>query len=159
VVGAAEDTSELAFQVTGTAFYDCGDLVTPVPLDLTDVGIFTVEASHVLGDLDGDGVVTNADADLALEIAVGNLIPTPEQEAAGDINGDGRINSADAALILRIAAGMPLAPTAAEALSMEVAQPSAVTLSAPDDASVPERGSGWVAVSISDATNLAGADI
>jgi hypothetical protein len=112
VVGSSGDTSDLEFQVTGTYFYDCGDLVNPVPLDLTDVGVFTVQSGYILGDLNGDGVVNVADATLALQIAVGNIIPTPEQEAAGDMNGDERINSADAALIMRLAAGLPLFPSA-----------------------------------------------
>jgi hypothetical protein len=88
VVGSSGDTSELEFQVAGTFFYDCDDLFNPVPLDLNDVGTFTVQAAYILGDLNGDGTVNTADAVLALQIAVGNILPTPEQMAAGDVNGD-----------------------------------------------------------------------
>jgi len=159
VVGDDDDTSELAFQVTGTTFYDCRDLVNDVPLDLSDVGVFTVQAAYILGDLNGDGVVNSADAALALEIAVGNVIPTPEQEAAGDMNGDGRINSADAALIMRLAAGLPTTPTVAQVMSIAMTQSTVVSVSVPGDAALPEGGTTWVAVSISDATHLTGADI
>jgi len=159
VAGSSGDTSDLEFQVTGTFFYDCGDLVNPVPLDLTDVGVFTVQSGYILGDLNGDGVVSLADATLALEIAVGNVIPTPEQEAAGDLNGDGRINSADAVLIMRLAAGLPLFPTAAQLNALSLARADAVSISAPTDATLPKGSSVWVALSIDDAANLAGADI
>jgi hypothetical protein len=147
VAGSSGDTSDLEFQVTGTFFYDCGDLVNPVPLDLTDVGIFTVQAGFILGDLNGDGDVTHADAALALQIAVGNIIPTPEQEAAGDMNGDGRINSADAALIMRLAAGLPLFPTAAQLNALSLIQADAVSISAPTAATLPEGGSTWNSMS------------
>jgi hypothetical protein len=104
-------------------------------------------------------VVNSADADLALEIAVGNVIPTAEQMAAGDINGDRRINSADAALIMRLAAGLPLVPTTAQMRALSAARAAAVTVSAPADATVPQGGSAWVPLDISDAANLATTDI
>ncbi len=44
---------QLEFQVAGTTFYDCDDLVNPVSLDLTDVGVFTVQGDDVRGDLTG----------------------------------------------------------------------------------------------------------
>lgn len=96
---------------------------------------------------------------VALQIAVGNVTPTPEQEAAGEVNGDGRINSANAALIMRLAAGLPLVATAAQMRALTAVQAAAVSISAPTDATAPQGGSARVPVSIDDAANLASADI
>jgi hypothetical protein len=156
VHGEQGDTSNLEFLVSGTAFYDCSDLINPVPLDLWDVALFTVQAGYTTGDLDGNGLVTQADASLALEIAVGNLIPTPEQASAGDVNGDGRINAADAALIMRLAAGLPPVPDTRR-LSAAL-QADSVTLSLSGQSSLPQGGSSWIPIQIDDATLLAGAD-
>lgn len=64
---------------------------------------------RVMGDLDGDGVVTSADARLALRAAVGLELLTDEQKKAADMDGDGEITSADARLILRKAVGLEVA--------------------------------------------------
>jgi hypothetical protein len=57
--------------------------------------------SEVCGDLNGDGVVTPADAAIALGIAVGSC---PFDDAA-DVSGDGKVTSLDALIILQAAAG------------------------------------------------------
>lgn len=157
VIGSSGEISRLAFNVTGTVMYD--NDVNPVPLDLSDEGVFTVQDRYMLGDLNGDGKVTEADADLALEIAVGNVVPAPEQEAAGDVNGDGRINSADAVLIMRLASGLPLVPAGDQMGILATERVAAVSVSAPVTATAPQGGSVWVPLSIDDATDLAGADI
>ncbi len=54
-----------------------------------------------IGDLNGDGKITAADARLALRIAAKLDAGTPEQMTAADMNGDGKVNAADARLILR----------------------------------------------------------
>lgn len=64
---------------------------------------------RVMGDLDGDGKVTAADARLALRAAVGLEILTDEQKKAADINKDGKITAADARLVLRKAVGLDVA--------------------------------------------------
>ena len=158
VVGETGETSELAFEVLGTDFYDCDDLTKSVLLDLDDIGRFTVQQGFVLGDLNGDGQVTKADAQIALDIAVDKVVATPEQEAAGDLNGDSRINAADAALIMRLAAGLPLFPTAAEAQLLAAAL-HAVGFSMPINATVGSGGSVWVPVNVSDAIGIAGVDL
>ena len=61
---------------------------------------------RVMGDLDGDGKVTAADARLALRAAVGLEILNEEQIKAADMDGDGGITAADARLILRTAVGL-----------------------------------------------------
>lgn len=56
-------------------------------------------------DLNGDGSVTGADADLALEMAAGNQEYGDMELLIGDINGDGSLTSTDALQILRLSNG------------------------------------------------------
>ena len=60
------------------------------------------------GDIDGDGLVTSADAVILMRHVLGiSTDPlTPEQIAAADVNGDGILNSTDALLIVRCALGL-----------------------------------------------------
>ena len=60
------------------------------------------------GDIDNDGLVTPADARLALRCAVRLEELTAFQLAAADLDLDGEITPADARLILRIAVGLPI---------------------------------------------------
>lgn len=53
------------------------------------------------GDLDGDKKVSTSDALLALQIAVGKVVPTSEQKITGNVDGSGDIASSDALLILQ----------------------------------------------------------
>jgi hypothetical protein len=57
--------------------------------------------SEVCGDLNGDGVVTAADAVIALEIAAGSR----PFDSAADVDGDGMVTSLDALMILQAAVG------------------------------------------------------
>jgi len=159
VIGDHGDISDLEFEVTATFFYTCEDLFNPVPVDLNDVGVFTVGCSFMMGDLDGDCDVDDDDFTIALDIAVGNIEPTEEQFNAGDINGDGRINSADAALIKRIIEGLPLAPNEPERKRMASVRSSSVNVSVPNDVPISAGGSTWVPVNIDNAANVTGADI
>jgi hypothetical protein len=56
------------------------------------------------GDIDGDGIVTMADAISALRIAGGLDAADPPDPAAADMDGDGFIQLQDAGAICRIAA-------------------------------------------------------
>jgi hypothetical protein len=56
----------------------------------------------VCGDLNGDGVVTTADAVIALEIAAGGSAP---YDPAADVDGDGVVTSLDVLMIRQAAAG------------------------------------------------------
>ena len=160
VKGNEGDSSDLQFQISNTSLCKCGDDYTPVAvdLDLTDIGTFTVGKNHTMGDLNGDGKVDSADVVITLNIAVGNIEPTEEQENAGDVSGDNRIRSNDAALILRIAAGLPLAPESSKGKRNNL-RSSSVSVSIPDNLTVPTGGSIWVPIEIDNAANVMGADI
>lgn len=100
------DLKEFIENVGGSEISD--ENANPIqPLSMTD-GKFRVtggtHTSYALGDLSGDGVVNARDAQLALSIASGRIIPTAEQLQAGDINGNGVIQAADASMILYYAA-------------------------------------------------------
>ena len=110
--GTPGQTSPLDLQdyitgVGGTAIQDASDLLHNVPLSLVS-GEISVQAansaSFILGDVDGNGVVSAADAALALQMASGRKTPNQQEINAGDINGDGVIGAADASMILSFAA-------------------------------------------------------
>jgi hypothetical protein len=57
------------------------------------------------GDVNNDGAITTADAQMVLDY-LSRIVPlTAEQAAAADVNGDGVLNARDAILILRKIAG------------------------------------------------------
>jgi predicted GH43/DUF377 family glycosyl hydrolase len=58
------------------------------------------------GDVNRDGRINAADAILALRIAAGLLIPTPNQLADADIDGNGKVESLDASCMLKRAVGL-----------------------------------------------------
>lgn len=70
-------------------------------------GTVQILPDNIKGDVNGDGLITSADARLALRYAVG-LEPdfTDVQIRACDFNEDGKISSADARSILRTAVGL-----------------------------------------------------
>ena len=59
-----------------------------------------------IGDVDGDGIITPADARLALRKAASLIDLTDEQAYRADIDGDGTVTHKDARIILRIAADL-----------------------------------------------------
>lgn len=76
------------------------DPTTEKPSDPT-----TEAPSNVkLGDLDGNGKITAADARMALRIAARLDTATDDQLKAGDLDGNGKISSSEARAILRVAA-------------------------------------------------------
>ena len=63
-----------------------------------------VDASS-LGDVDGDGIITNKDALMLLQAANDLLNLTEEQFIRADINGDGELSAAEALRILQYVSG------------------------------------------------------
>lgn len=59
-----------------------------------------------LGDIDGDGKVTAADARLVLRRAANLISFTADQDWLADVDDDGKVTAADARIILRVAAGL-----------------------------------------------------
>ncbi|MDR2713103.1 MAG: dockerin type I domain-containing protein, partial [Clostridiales bacterium] len=59
----------------------------------------------IMGDIDGNGLITPEDAMLLLQMYVGLIPWTPRALLVGDINGDGVIDPVDAAMILRMVVG------------------------------------------------------
>lgn len=70
-----------------------------------------IDPGLVLGDLNGDGDVTVADAVILARYLVDLETLTPVQRVAADIDQDGEITSADAVLVARYLVGLTLALT------------------------------------------------
>jgi formylglycine-generating enzyme required for sulfatase activity len=68
-------------------------------------GVTDSECIHH-GDVNFDGVITAADAQLAFTIVLGQYIPTFEEECAADCNGDGIVSSSDSQNIFLYALGL-----------------------------------------------------
>ena len=97
----------LYFNVTGTA-----GQTSPIELSNVDIsstglvhgtipainGTFTIPGGTP-GDLNGDGIITSADAVIALQMAV-----CGEYDALADVNGDDSVTTLDALMILQVAA-------------------------------------------------------
>jgi formylglycine-generating enzyme required for sulfatase activity len=110
------------------------------------------------GDLDDDGVVTIADAQLVLDIITRNETFTNELLFKCDMNGDRRIDAADAVLILRLARGLSINPEQdKKALNAKAFSSRVVTL--PDSVSVPKDCQFLLPVTVDDASELAGMDL
>lgn len=150
--------SEYIQGVGGTAIFAPDDLYEPIPT-LFENSVFHVEHAgpYRLGDLNGDGVVSTIDAVIALQIASGQIIPTPEQEYAGDVNGDGLINSADASMILYYATHgtWPIPENILLAPQSTASNPVAVSL---DDASGAPGDVVEAALRLADVTSWAAGD-
>ena len=69
-------------------------------------GMICFAAPNLKGDIDADGIVSAADARLALRQAVGLEQLTPREIAAADMTGSGKITAEDARTILRIAVNL-----------------------------------------------------
>jgi hypothetical protein len=62
-------------------------------------------SSDLIGDINGDGIITPEDAIILLQMYVGLILWTPQALLVGDINGDGVVDTTDSALILRMIVG------------------------------------------------------
>ena len=74
-----------------------------------------------LGDVDGDGKITESDGELVLKFVAALVSPTPAQKINADADKNGNITSGDSLLIKRVAAGLDK-----NFASCQVIQPSPV---------------------------------
>ena len=65
----------------------------------------TIPAGRMVGDVNGDGKITSADANLASQASTGSVQLTPIQKECADVNGTGSVNAADVSYILDMADG------------------------------------------------------
>ncbi len=140
ILGGEGRFLDIYFDVKSGAPGGCVDLSLEraTLLDMNDVPIQTeldsgslcVGNEAMLGDLNGDGSVTEADVTMLLDIATRRVPTTAYHRLVGDLNGDGRLDSADATLLLRVLNGLPLNPDKADPAkdmpegNLETAMPS-----------------------------------
>jgi hypothetical protein len=98
-VGITEENFNDTFDnIRGARFTSGLDTIVIVRAGNTGVG------APGSGDLDGDGIVTLAEAMMVAQAVIGGVSFTPEQKAAMDMDGDGVLTMADVILIMRKAA-------------------------------------------------------
>ncbi len=62
---------------------------------------------QLIGDVNGDGVISAGDAQMAFYIALGMIVPSADEEYRADANRDGLVSSGDASCIYYQALGIP----------------------------------------------------
>jgi hypothetical protein len=71
--------------------------------DNTYTQVITLSYNDVMmGDLDGDGIINILDIILEVNIILGVIEPTPQQETAGDLNADGNIDILDVIALVNL---------------------------------------------------------
>ena len=71
--------------------------------DNTYTQVITLSYNDVMmGDLDGDGIINILDIILEVNIILGIIDPTPQQETAGDLNADGNIDILDVIALVNL---------------------------------------------------------
>ena len=83
-------------------YVSVGIITTLLALVMAGTMIFASGAA-LMGDIDGDGVITTSDARSILRFAVALDIPTEEQAWLADVDNDENIMTSDARKVLRIA--------------------------------------------------------
>ena len=78
-------------------------------------GTIILHNADGLGDVNGDGDITAADAVMILQALAGTRVLKPEELYRADVNGDGRVTREDAVSILRIVVGREPKPDESDA--------------------------------------------
>tara|TARA_B100000446_G_C10375691_1_gene278369 strand:- start:102 stop:611 length:510 start_codon:yes stop_codon:yes gene_type:complete len=74
--------------------------------DNTYTQVITLSYSDVvLGDINGDGIINILDVIVEVNIVLGAVDPTPQQESAGDLNTDGTIDILDIISLVNLILG------------------------------------------------------
>ena len=95
----AEKDASAGFKLDKLGVYDSTFEETAVPVNNEPAPTVTVGSSILLGDVDGDGDVTNNDAAMVYGNYLGKFPFNSAQTAAADVDGDGEVTNNDAALI------------------------------------------------------------
>lgn len=79
-----------------------------VAATLCSVGVVSASAytRRLYGDVNGDGVISNADVELTQRASMGLETLDTYQQVAADVNGDGKIAVSDALMIKRMVEGL-----------------------------------------------------
>jgi hypothetical protein len=96
--------STLGVSITSATMFDL--FGNPLVVEITPLDVPEVGDAYTEGDLNGDGIVTNADKDLLKDLTKPkSRPPTAEELMAGDLNGDGKLDSKDLVLLMQILDG------------------------------------------------------
>ncbi|MGH7602281.1 MAG: dockerin type I repeat-containing protein, partial [bacterium] len=102
VVGAVTDTGSI--NMAFSAMSAAKTFNNLLPLLAVENCHYTIRASGLLGDVNGDGLVNSTDANIVLAFNIGFALEPPDLERifaeVGDVNRDKITNSTDALLIL-----------------------------------------------------------
>lgn len=91
----------LGVSITGGTMYDL--VGNPLVIEVLSTDPPTSGDTYFLGDVDGDGMVTDADKELLKSlIKPQSRPPTEEELMAGDLNGDGELSSKDVVLLMQL---------------------------------------------------------
>lgn len=96
---------EVEFKVVnGYVVFEASSFSNYILIDTSSV----LKADYTLGDVDGNGSISAADARLALRASVGleNYKKSSKEFLAADVDKNGKITAADARLILRVSVGL-----------------------------------------------------
>lgn len=106
---AKKPKPKYAYDIWQTGYQTCAGKKLDADICYKDfekaIKIAGANGFHKLGDIDGDGKVTAADARLALRAAVGKEKLNAVQKAAADMDFDGQITADDSRTILRKSVG------------------------------------------------------
>lgn len=96
-----------AVGISAAVFYSTTGLQQTV--DISGSEFVEIEDDFTLGDVTGDGVLTDADEVLLKELTKPKARDaTPEELRAGDLNGDGKLTQLDVVLLKRLLQGLPV---------------------------------------------------
>jgi phosphatidate phosphatase PAH1 len=65
-----------------------------------------VNAKYILGDMDGDGIITASDATIVLQAVATNTSLSGSEALSADVDKDGYITASDATMLLQVVAGI-----------------------------------------------------
>jgi hypothetical protein len=93
--------------ISAATIYSLQDFA--VAVDFSGSEFFEIDGTYTPGDVNGDGVLTEADEDLLKILSKPKARePSEDELTAGDLNADGKLDQRDLVLLKRLLAGLPL---------------------------------------------------